>query len=551
MSFKKKPISKTTCTTGINIEISEKLIIQLIKIHKVKTFCLCPGGRSAPLISVVSQAKGLEVFSFFEERAAGFFALGRCRRDKRPCAVITTSGTAVAELLPSVIEAYYSHVPLVLITADRPSSYRNTGAPQSINQPGIFSHYVQSSWDLEKNTDFDLSSWDRLTPCHINICFDEPLIDKKNIKQIKAPEIFSTHTPSQRSTTTTHWNTSLAKQEKQIESFFSKVTKPLCIVSELPETVRQKIENTLSFFACPIYAEALSGLRESPKLHPFILKSGENFLNWLVLNKKIDGIIRIGRRPCTRFWRDLENTFSFMPILSVSDQAYSGLSRSPPVVSFPSFFQWSPTYKKSSEQKEIFAEDKLRSQFLTQLMDKHPLSEPALVKQLFKKIPSRSLLFLGNSLPIREWNLAADYQPDKQLKYTGNRGANGIDGLLSTFFGICEKSRQNWCLIGDLSCLYDLSAPWILQQLNQSTKFFLVVLNNGGGQIFSSLFSNPIFLNSHNLQFKQWAKMWNLNYYCIHQWPKTLSFSSPAVIELKVNPAHTKKFETDSYLAKK
>ena len=538
----------------MNIQLSEKLITQLVEVHGVKTFCLCPGGRSAPLVSVVSQTKGLEVFSFFEERSAGFFAMGRCRRDKRPCAVITTSGTAVAELLPSVIESYYSHLPLVLVTADRPSSYRKTGAPQSIEQLGIFSHYVERAWDLEKDINFDLSSWSGTIPCHINVCFDEPLIDRKMRELLLSPSKIKVKETLPYS----------SEHKRQIGSFFSRVKNPLCILSELPENIKKDVEDTLCSFSWPVYAEALSGLRESECLQPYILKSGENFLRWLVENKKIDGVIRIGRRPCTRFWKDLEKTYFHLPVLSVSDQLYSGLSRCLPAVSFSSFFEWGRAFliRESSEtqynkrqegernkisygKNEIFAKDIEQSRYLSILFDKYPLSEPALVKQLSKKIPDHSLLFLGNSLPIREWNLMADYQPNKQLVCIGNRGANGIDGLISTFFGCCEPHRQNWCLIGDLSCLYDLSAPWIWRQFDLQMQMFLVIVNNSGGQIFSSLFSDSIFLNSHNLQFKSWAEMWSFNYYHITEWPDILSFSSPAVIELQVNSFYTKQFKKE------
>lgn len=551
-----------------NIALSEKVITQLVKIHGVRTFCLCPGGRNAPLVSVVSQAKGLKVFSFFEERVAGFFAMGRCRRDKAPLAVITTSGTAVAELLPAVIEAYYSHLPLVLITADRPSSCRGTGSPQSIEQVGIFSHYVEKTWDVESSKKFDLSFWRRETPCHINICFDEPLMDKK----IK-PLVFSSPLPPRQPI-----SQSLFSPKTCIKAFFSKVKKPLCIVAELSENVREDTKKTLSGLSWPVYAEALSGFRESQKLSSVILKSGDKFLSWLVLNKKIDGIVRIGRRPCSRFWRDLEKIHFQIPILSVSDQHYSGLSRTHPVVSFSDFFEWSDTvlekkfsehpeeyssqekknkwhvrkkqYRKAQLERQIWKEsaldilekDKKQTQLLNNLLQKYPLSEPALIRKFSQKIPNRSLLFLGNSLPIREWNLASYYQPDKNLKYLCNRGANGIDGLLSSFLGSCERDRENWCLIGDLSCLYDLSAPWVLKQMEANMKIFLGIINNSGGRIFSSLFSDPIFLNAHNLQFRKWAEMWGLNYYFIKEWPKIFSFSSPAVIELKVNPDHTKDF---------
>ena len=547
MSAKDKKKNIKIPVKACNIELSEKIIIQLVNIHGVKTFCLCPGGRSAPLISVVSRAKGLEVFSFFDERAAGFFALGRCKRDRRPSVVITTSGTAVAELLPSVIEAYYSHKPLILLTADRPSSYRATGAPQSIAQPGIFSHYVEKQWDLEKDRNFDLSSWKALRPCHINVCFDEPLIDRE-AKRLS----FSVRKPAP------PFRPSLIKEKQKISSFFHKVKNPVCILAELPEgEIKKNVENILRRLGRPVYAEALSGLRDSKKLQPLILKSGPKFLNKMVLDKKTDAVLRIGRRPLVRFWRDLEK--HPLPVLSISDQAYSGLSYAPSALSFESFFKWAEdfifkssygnpvslrgdekTLKKTVE--DIFKSDRRQREILENTIKKHPFSEPALVREFSLKIPERSFLFLGNSLPVREWDLTACYSKGPRLKYSANRGANGIDGLLSTFLGMCEPGRQNWCLIGDLSCLYDLSAPWILRQLKKNIPCFIVVINNRGGRIFSPLFSDPLFLNSHELSFKPWARMWGLHYYCLKKWPKAFSFSSPALIELKVDPHKTEQF---------
>lgn len=514
----------------MNIKLSQKLIIQLVKSHGVKTFCICPGGRNAPLMSVISHTKGLNVFSFFEERSAGFFALGRSRRDKTPVAIITTSGTAVAELLPCVIEAYYTQVPLILITADRPSCYRKKGVPQTIQQIGIFSHYVKHQYELEDIFNLDIKNWDHTSPCHINICFEEPLIDAKNKELIFYDKDF-------KSVLIKNQNPTLKNHAQQIKDFFKKAQTPLCILAELPIPIQPSIEHALSFYKGPIYAEALSGLRESPKLDYLILKSGDNFLKQLAIHKKIDGILRIGRRPCTRFWLDLEKSYSDLPILSVSDQHYSGLNRAPLAVSFKAFLEHKMLYttkQNTSSQSLILAQDKKYTQKLNTVLNKHPDSELALIKQFSYKIPDNSMVFLGNSLPIREWNKGATYK-NKNLKYISNRGANGIDGLLSTFLGACELNKQNWCVIGDLSCLYDLTAPWVLPQLNKNMQCFFLIINNKGGQIFSDLFSDPLFIQSHNLQFNNWAKMWNLNYYKITQWPKDFNFISPAVIELQVD----------------
>ncbi len=522
----------------MNIEMAEKIISTLVEQHQVQTFCVCPGGRNAPFVSVLSYAKGLQVFSFFEERSAGFFALGQYKQNKKPCAVLTTSGTAVAEVLPAVIEAYYSHLPLIVISADRPSSYRGSGAPQAIQQPGIFSHYVKHSWDLEKTLNFDFSDWDQMTPSHINVCFDEPLIDK----EIKKSLDFSNHNfSSSKNTPSCVTNTtSLSDQEQIIKNFFLETKKPVVILSELQESFKEPIQKILLEKKWPFYAEASSGLRESKILSQLIIKSGDNYLQELANTKKIDGVISIGRRPCTRFFRDLENTYSHLPVLSISDQQYSGLSRISSAVGFEVFLK---NFSKTKINNELTIIEKDRKYFshLNKLILQYPLSEVSLIHELSKIISKNSMVFLGNSLPIREWNLSADYQ-DKKIKYQANRGANGIDGLISTFLGACEKNRENWCLLGDLSCLYDLQGPWILKQMNSNIRCFFVVINNQGGQIFSPLFKENIFLNEHQLNFKSWAEFWNLNYYCISEWTRKITLSSPAVIELKPDPVQSKQF---------
>jgi 2-succinyl-5-enolpyruvyl-6-hydroxy-3-cyclohexene-1-carboxylate synthase len=148
-----------------NIAAARK-IIERVRGAGVTDFCVCGGSRNAPLLAVLGSAPN--VFTFVDERSAAFFALGRAKRDEKPVAVITTSGTAAAELLPATIEAFYSGVPLVLITADRPARYRGTGAPQSIEQIGLFGAYAA----------IDIDRWNRRGPLHLNIEFDEPLIDE-------------------------------------------------------------------------------------------------------------------------------------------------------------------------------------------------------------------------------------------------------------------------------------------------------------------------------------------------------------------------------------
>ncbi|HJQ40009.1 MAG TPA: thiamine pyrophosphate-binding protein [Thermoanaerobaculia bacterium] len=144
-----------------NLDLARRLIDD-VRAAGVREFCVCAGSRNAPLLAVLGEA----VYSFVDERSAAFFALGRVKLHGDPVAVVTTSGTAVAEMLPAAIEAYYSGIPLVLISADRPARFRHTGAPQSINQIGLFGIYAETSFE----------TWTRTKPLHLNIEFDEPLL---------------------------------------------------------------------------------------------------------------------------------------------------------------------------------------------------------------------------------------------------------------------------------------------------------------------------------------------------------------------------------------
>ncbi len=161
----------------MNIPYAKKILASLTE-KGITEICLCSGARNAPFVQLLSEPSSFKVFRFFDERSAAFYALGRMKANTNAVAVITTSGTAVAELLPATIEAYYSGLPLVLVTADRPKSYRDSGAPQTIKQIGIFSHYISQSWDLDVGSEFELDFNHR--PVHVNVCFPEPLLDGGN-----------------------------------------------------------------------------------------------------------------------------------------------------------------------------------------------------------------------------------------------------------------------------------------------------------------------------------------------------------------------------------
>jgi len=535
----------------MNMDLALHVAAELARVG-VQEVCLCAGARNSPLVSVFSELPQFRVYHFFEERSASVFALGRIKSQHRPVAVVTTSGTAVAELLPAAMEAHYTGLPLILVTADRPRKYRGTGAPQSVEQVGIFGPYARFScdWAVGDSEGFasfrlDRGVWDRRGPAQINVCFEEPLLDRAltilDLKKIvTAAQIFS-----------------LAKIEKikatpiqfqKLHQFLEQVQYPLVIVGGLNQKhsgLQKALVQFLIRLGSPVYLEATSGLRECRELESITLQSTDQILE---SKTPIQGVLRIGGVPTLRFWRDLEGKRSHLPVLSISDCPFPGLTRSECIEtdleSFFSEYEFQSATPSFSQKQEVFADffaaDRKLSRALIELLEQEPLSECGMIHALSKRIPNLSRIYLGNSLPIREWDLAAS-RSSQGFVFAANRGANGIDGQVSSFLGFSEPGQQNWAFLGDLTTMYDLAAPWILPQL-QERVIQLVVVNNGGGKIFSRMFKNPAFQNQHEVSFAPWADLWKMAYEKWEQIPETISASGNRLIELRPDPAATVRF---------
>lgn len=488
-----------------NISLAQNILIELLSCG-VREVVLCAGARNAPFVSVLSGKTPFKTYSFFEERSAAFFAIGRILATRSPVAIITTSGTAAAELLPATIEADYQGLPLILVTADRPKSYRGSGAPQTIVQPGIFSHYVEKTWDFENELAEIRFTGHR--PIHINVCFDEPLLKG---------EVSS-------------WpngNTERSQGESSVQSATPEVTtkKPLVILGSLHREQSQFVLPLMRQWKRPLYMEGTSQLRGHPDLADFEILSGESAFKSL----DFDGVIRIGGIPTLRFWRDLEK--SNLPVWHFSAQPFPGLARQSQWHHLMELKNLEPTFAPIAEFE--LAGDRERARKLNQLLAKYPLSEPGWVRWLSTQMNSHVRLYLGNSMPIREWDLAAARKVEAEI--FANRGVNGIDGQVSTFLGVADDQQSNWCILGDLTALYDLSGPWALRQ--RPLKFAeIIVINNGGGKIFERIFNNPLFENVHDLNFEQWAKMWGLDYCNLVENQDLSPGSGPRVIE--IHPSH-------------
>ena len=488
-------------------------------------FCVCAGSRNAPLLAVLG-ASNLRIYSFVDERSAAFFALGRAKRTGRPVAVVTTSGTAVAELLPAAVEAHYSGTKLIFITADRPSRYRGTGAPQAIEQEEIFGVYAGGS------------------VLHINIEFDEPLLDEvagsrgfevsrqetddaanradtarprnretsQPIAEVSESRGFAvarqvTDNAANRADTARPRNRETSQPRTQQPLLF---TRPLVILGGLAPTHRDRVRAFALALNAPVYAEPLSGLREDPALAHLLITAGERMIG----RGNFDGVIRIGNVPSLRFWRDLDESRRDLPLVSFSDLPFTGCSRGEvhPIETLP------VDVTPRERDERFFSDDRSRAASIAAILDDEPQSELAMVRSLSRTIPANARVYLGNSLPIREWDLAAVREP-RGVTIEANRGANGIDGQLSTFLGQCDPSRPNICVVGDLTAIYDSNAPWIVPQLDAGIDWRIVIINNGGGRIFSRVPSlrkldpamrERMIENSHALRFDHWAAMWSI-----------------------------------------
>lgn len=496
-----------------NIELAGE-ILRSLWAAGVRHIVLCAGARNAPFVARLSAENPFRVHPFFEERSGGFFALGRSVRDRRPVAVITTSGTAAANLLPAAIEADYQGLPLVLITADRPAHYRGSGAPQTINQLGLYSHYVERSWDVQGEWNATLE-WSRRRPVHLNICFDEPLIDAP-VESLQCEKV-----PVE--------NRSAAVSGAQ-QSLALATQYPLVIVGGLSGE-REAIVAQLKSWRRPLVLEAPSGLRGHPDLNELEILAADKTLK----NLKYDSVIRIGSVPTHRLWRELEK--SALPVFHFSDLPFSGLPRAREVKPLcalatveANFQPWDPQECRADREMAVRERELLR---------KHSLSEPAWIEWLSRQIPPQAKVFIGNSLPIREWDFVA--VRDGRREVFANRGANGIDGLISTFIGLADEHKSNWCVLGDLSALYDLSGPW--PNLREKIRDLnIVIVNNSGGKIFKRLFHNSLFENPHSLGFKHWAEMWGWEYELLNE-PRTLQVNAgPRVLEIVPEEKATENF---------
>lgn len=470
----------------------------LAELHALglRTVVICPGGRNAPMLQAIEASANkwsFEVLSFFDERAAAFFALGRSKRDGIPVLVSVTSGTAVAQLMAAAIEAHATNVPLVFVTADRPRDHRGTGSPQSMVQVNIFGDYAPTIIDWQEGEELPqwCTNWNRRRPIHINLCHDEPLWSKNDI------------------------TLPMLKNGYQEKPRFGEITtripdfkQPLVLVGSLQADEVEIVKTFCRWYQAPVLAEASSGIREAEL--PNMIHSADRVARRWLKRGEFDGVIRFGGVPSWRLWRDLEKWHG--SVVSFGRTLWSGLpGRSLTTGELESWLErWMKSGPKTNLRTEFHQEDRLIAEKREKLLLEYPQSEAAFVRQLSIQVPPHSMMYLGNSRPVRDWNEHALFS--KPFEIQENRGLNGIDGQVSSFLGHARTGIENWALLGDLTFMYDMQGLWALRHLSKDTHTRLVVMNNSGGQIFKRMFPSPLFLNSHEQSLKSLADFWQMSY---------------------------------------
>ncbi|MBE4577342.1 2-succinyl-5-enolpyruvyl-6-hydroxy-3-cyclohexene-1-carboxylic-acid synthase [Vibrio navarrensis] len=464
----------------------------------VQQVCVAPGSRSTPLTLEADANPKLHLHTHFDERGLGYLALGLAKASGRPVAIIVTSGTAVANLLPAVAEAGLTSEKLVLLTADRPVELVDCGANQAIRQVGIFASHVCAELDLPSpNTSIGLpwllTSVDQVMhrqavaghAVHINCPFPEPLYsdgEKALYAEYLAPIASWLRSEQVYSAQSLHLHNTLPIGE----AWWQK--KGLVVIGSLPLADAQAALAFAKQLGWPVLCDVQSG----------VTSEWAGYDLWLQTPKasaqlaQTELVVQFGSRLVSKRWNQWLPTqiSSQCTYWYVSPQLERNNSAHLPQRHFvASAQQWQCQALSEWQGHSPHAgwADELKwysqqSQWVAEKIAKQPISELSLACQLGQWATSTTL-FLGNSLFVRLADMVA--RLDGRAVFT-NRGASGIDGLFATAAGVQRAQQQPLLMIlGDTSALYDLNSLALFA--HNPLPAVLVVVNNDGGAIFDLL----------------------------------------------------------------
>lgn len=501
---------------------------------------ISPGSRSTPLALTFAEHESLKEWIIIDERSAAFFALGMAKQTNRPVGLVCTSGTAAANYLPAIVEAFYSRVPLVVLTGDRPHELRDVGAPQTIDQTRLYGEHVKWFHEMalpessQQMLNYARSKAARAYytaaegnkgPVHLNFPFREPLSP-----DLTRPDIWG-----EREQAPYHISFEGKKRLTEIELQF--ITQKLkkaergIIVSgpQTDEEAAKAIHKLGVSYQVPVLADPLSQLRSGHHDKSNIIES----YNAILRNKTIrdqlrpDLIIRFGAMPVSKSYTffvkehaDTEQivvehsegfreptggrtTFLYAdPVLLCED--LTALTGKRTGVESGWLNQWQSMNKIA--KKHLFSDSDYEG----------TVTEGGAVRILMDQMPDESSLYVGNSMAIRD--VDTFYKANsKSIELLGNRGVNGIDGMVSSALGAAATGKEVTLLLGDLSFFHDMNG--LLTAKHYAIDMTILLINNNGGGIFSFLpqAKDPkhfelLFGTPADIDFSQAVKMYGGEY---------------------------------------
>ena len=513
------------------MELSSKLVVRdLVEVlaqKGVKHIVISPGSRNAPLIISFNRHPSFTCYSIVDERCAAFFALGIAQQTKNPVVICCTSGSAALNYAPAIVEAYYQKIPLLVLTADRPTEWIDQMDGQTIRQSKLYLNYSKGSFDLPlevnneddrwyaqriSNEAIELTQFPEPGPVHINIPFKEPLYGLKDYSKEKLPKLFETT-----KTLLELPDGEIAELKEEWKSY----NRILLITGLLhPNEVLNELLNDLSSQKnVAILTETTSNVfgkyfnRSIDRVIAGIEGDEVDYVPDLlvtiggpVVSKKVKAFLR-ENKPKAHWHINASND---------TVDTYQSLTRIIPVSPEKVLKFFTGIEVNSDYRDKWLGKDSSLQKVYNQFIKEIEFCDLKVFETVLNKIPKESQLQLGNSTVVRYSNLF-DQPFQNKLRCYSNRGTSGIDGTLSTAVGAAIATRKSTTVItGDLSFFYDSNALWITP-FPQNLK--IILFNNNGGSIFRIIDGpsnidelEPFFEAKHNLNAEYIAKTFGLDY---------------------------------------
>jgi 2-succinyl-5-enolpyruvyl-6-hydroxy-3-cyclohexene-1-carboxylate synthase len=496
-------------------------IIEIFSAKGIKNIIISPGSRNAPLTIGFAQNSNFKCYSIADERCAAFFALGIAQQTKQPTAIVCTSGSALLNYYPAVAEAFYSQIPLIVVSADRPHDKIDIGDGQTIRQENVFQNHSVFNANLTEDASLenDLKINKAIEtailqkgPVHINAPFEEPLYET-----VEELSVQSTITHSEEIL-----GAKIIENSEEVISKWNSATKKLILigVNEANSIDQSIIENFANDPSIVVLTETTSNLH-----HPSFVASIDTLitpfedvdfkafqpeilvtLGGMIVSKRIKAFLR-KYQPKEHWHIDTLRAYD----------TFNALTNH--FVMQPNDFFKDLLPKTSFVESNYFSKIEkiydLRKTRRKEYLEKTSFSDFKAFEKLIESLPKNSQLQISNSSAIRYAQLI---DIDPSIEVFCNRGTSGIDGSTSTAIGAAVgNEKQNIFITGDISFLYDSNALW---NSYIPENFKIILINNGGGGIFRILpgheekpVFNTYFETSHHLTAEHLAKMYKMNYF--------------------------------------